>query len=108
MHRSRKENGDPDESRTRVTAVKGPCLNHLTTGPCLMLSHQRKKDGIFPTPGSGNWIRTSDTPGMNRMLYQLSYAAVKASIIIKIKGNFVKLFFVITEIKYGKIYEKYK
>lgn len=33
--------------------------------------------------GSGDWIRTSDTTGMNRMLYQLSYAAtVTADFII--------------------------
>ena len=25
--------GDPYENRTRVTAVKGPCLNRLTNGP---------------------------------------------------------------------------
>ena len=25
--------GDPDGNRTRVTALKGPCLNRLTTGP---------------------------------------------------------------------------
>ena len=25
--------GDPYENRTRVTAVKGRCLNRLTTGP---------------------------------------------------------------------------
>ena len=25
--------GDPYETRTRVTAVKGRCLNHLTNGP---------------------------------------------------------------------------
>ena len=25
--------GDPYENRTRVTAVKGPCLNLLTNGP---------------------------------------------------------------------------
>ena len=25
--------GDPDGTRTRVTAVKGRCLNRLTTGP---------------------------------------------------------------------------
>ena len=34
---SRKERffvcGDPDENRTRVTAVKGRCLSRLTTGP---------------------------------------------------------------------------
>ena len=44
--------GDPYENRTRVTAVKGPCLNLLTNGPS----------------GGGNWIRTSDTAGMNRVL----------------------------------------
>ena len=27
------KNGDPDENRTRVTAVKGRCLSRLTTGP---------------------------------------------------------------------------
>ena len=29
----RQGRGDPDENRTRVTAVKGRCLNRLTTGP---------------------------------------------------------------------------
>ena len=28
--------GDPDENRTRVTAVKGRCLSRLTTGPYLV------------------------------------------------------------------------
>ena len=28
--------GDPDENRTRVTAVKGRCLDRLTTGPYLV------------------------------------------------------------------------
>ncbi len=44
--------GDPDENRTRVTAVKGRCLrplDHRAVGGC-------------------NWIRTNDTAGMNRML----------------------------------------
>ena len=50
--------GDPYGTRTHVTAVKGRCLNLLTNGP-----------------GSGNLIRTDDIPGMNRLLYQLSYAA---------------------------------
>ena len=50
--------GDPYGNRTHVTAVKGRCLNRLTNGP-----------------GSGNLIRTDDIPGMNRLLYQLSYAA---------------------------------
>src|SRR5699024_9391469 len=52
--------GDPYGNRTHVTAVKGRCLNRLTNGP----------------NGSGNLTRTDDTPGMNRMLYQLSYAAM--------------------------------
>ena len=51
--------GDPYGNRTHVTAVKGRCLNRLTNGP-----------------GSGNLIRTDDIPGMNRVLYQLSYAAM--------------------------------
>ena len=29
--------GDPNGSRTRVTAVKGRCLSHLTTGPNLLV-----------------------------------------------------------------------
>ena len=52
--------GDPYGNRTHVTAVKGRCLNRLTNGP-----------------GSGNLIRTDDIPGMNRLLYQLSYAAME-------------------------------
>ena len=30
--------GDPDENRTRVTAVKGRCLDRLTTGPLVALT----------------------------------------------------------------------
>ena len=51
--------GDPYGNRTHVTAVKGRCLNRLTNGP-----------------GSGDLTRTGDRPGMNRGLYQLSYAAI--------------------------------
>ena len=54
--------GDPYGTRTHVTAVKGRCLNHLTNGP-----------------GSGNLTRTDDNTGMNRVLYQLSYAAIWAA-----------------------------
>ncbi len=32
---------DPNQIRTGVTAVKGRCLNHLTMGPCIMLSYLR-------------------------------------------------------------------
>ena len=74
--------GDPYGNRTHVTAVKGRCLNRLTNGP-----------------GSGNLIRTDDIPGMNRLLYQLSYAAMMVNdsgtaeisfIIISKEGAFVK------------------
>ena len=36
------------------------------------------RTGLEPMlpPGSGNLIRTDDIPGMNRVLYQLSYAAM--------------------------------
>ena len=30
--------GDPDGNRTRVTAVKGRCLDRLTTGPLVALT----------------------------------------------------------------------
>ncbi len=45
--------GDPDGIRTRVTAVKGRCLRPL--------DHRAAFGGC-------SWIRTNDTPGMNRML----------------------------------------
>ena len=59
--------GDPDGNRTRVTAVKGRCLNRLTTGP-YNFSGELFLRGLPAENGSGNWIRTNDTPGMNRML----------------------------------------
>ena len=77
--------GDPYGNRTHVTAVKGRCLNRLTNGP-----------------GSGNLIRTDDIPGMNRLLYQLSYAAMWSNdlgtaetsfLIISMRPLFVKKFF---------------
>ena len=51
-------NGDPAGTRTRDTAVKGRCLNRLTTGPCI----------VWVNYGSGERIWTADTAGMNRML----------------------------------------
>ena len=59
--------GDPDGNRTRVTAVKGRCLNRLTTGPYNFSGEYLKRNSPLES-GSGNWIRTNDTPGMNRML----------------------------------------
>ena len=46
--------GDPDENRTRVTAVKGRCLNRLTTGPCM---RGLKPFYLTPLVGKcvGNW-----------------------------------------------------
>ena len=52
--------GDPAEDRTRVTAVKGRCLNRLTTGP----------------DGCGGRIRTCDLRVMSPMSCQLLYSAI--------------------------------
>ena len=57
--------GDPYGTRTHVTAVKGRCLNHLTNGPY----EKGAGDRSAPFFGSGTWIRTGDTSGMNRMLW---------------------------------------
>ena len=67
--------GDPYGNRTHVTAVKGRCLNRLTNGP-----------------GSGDLIRTGDIPGMNRVLYQLSYAAISAPKSIRAEISFVIIY----------------
>ena len=40
-------NGDPYGIRTRVTAVKGRCLNHLTKGPILRLKQDKNYNNIF-------------------------------------------------------------
>ncbi len=56
--------GDPYGTRTHVTAVKGRCLNHLTNGPM-----ERRSATRCALNGSGTWIRTGDTSGMNRMLW---------------------------------------
>ena len=57
-------------------------------------------------PGSGNLIRTDDIPGMNRLLYQLSYAAMwsmqfrhrrNSFCIISDTPRFVKTFFAFFE-----------
>ncbi len=44
--------GDPYGIRTRVTAVKGRCLNRLTNGPCI---------SIFKSSGGERGIRTLET-----------------------------------------------
>ena len=67
----RSASGDPYGTRTHVTAVKGRCLNHLTNGP-----------------GSGNLTRTDDNTGMNRVLYQLSYAAIGLCCWLNSKMNY--------------------
>ena len=64
--------------------MKGRCLNRLTNGP-----------------GGGDLTRTGDRPGMNRVLYQLSYAAIDPAffgfaeisfVIISLSLQFVKTF----------------
>ena len=57
-------NGDSYENRTRVTAVKGRCLNRLTKEPYLFGKNRK----FIPNCGSGGQIRTNDLPGMNRPL----------------------------------------
>ena len=59
--------GDPYEIRTRVTAVKGRCLNRLTKGPYRQryANYIKLRNCCF---GSGGQIRTNDLPGMNRPL----------------------------------------
>ena len=49
---------DPTGNRTRVTAVKGPCLNRLTIGPYYFLR------------SSPSRVRTYDPPVNSRMLYR--------------------------------------
>ena len=67
--------GDPYGNRTHVTAVKGRCLNRLTNGP-----------------GSGDLTRTGDRPGMNRVLYQLSYAAIGSANFDALEISFVIIY----------------
>ena len=67
--------GDPYGNRTHVTAVKGRCLNRLTNGP-----------------GSGDLTRTGDRPGMNRVLYQLSYAAIGLAVFASDEISFVIIY----------------
>jgi hypothetical protein len=38
--------GDPYGIRTRVTAVKGRCLNRLTNGPILEMNQNKKPKGL--------------------------------------------------------------
>ena len=50
-------NGDPYGNRTRVTGVRGRCLNRLTNGPLI---------------GAPSGTRTRDTLIKSQVLYQLS------------------------------------
>ena len=75
--------GDPDGNRTRVTAVKGRCLNRLTTGPYLVAVV-----GLEPTT-LRVWTECSS---------QLSYTAIFCRWIISLfiiqrQKYFVKHFF---------------
>ena len=81
-------NGDPYGIRTRVTAVKGRCLNHLTNGPIKteqegfepsrrFPDHTLSRGALFsllsttPTPQAGLEPATPDSTV--RCYYQLSY-----------------------------------
>ena len=59
---------DPNEIRTRVTAVKGRCLNRLTMGPY---------SGLHGAPpNSPSRTRTYDPTVNSRLLYRLSYRGI--------------------------------
>ena len=58
---------DPNEIRTRVTAVKGRCLNRLTMGP------KRSGRHGLPLKNSPSRTRTYDSAVNSRVLYRLSY-----------------------------------
>ena len=73
---------DSDENRTRVTAVKGRCLNRLTMGPyfCLcILTHLQASVNRFLNPlksSSPSRTRTYDNAVNSRALYRLSYRGI--------------------------------
>ena len=61
---------DPNEIRTRVTAVKGRCLNRLTMGPDNLVSMDLNSP-------SRTW--TYDSAVNSRVLYRLSYRGLAVS-----------------------------
>ena len=58
---------DPNEIRTRVTAVKGRCLNRLTKEPDLRYKYARSMN--IPRANSPSWARTNNPSVNSRMLY---------------------------------------
>ena len=63
---------DPNEIRTRVTAVKGRCLNRLTMGPY---------SGLHGAPpNSPSRTRTYDPTVNSRLLYRLSYRGISIAL----------------------------
>jgi hypothetical protein len=86
--KSKMANGDPDGTRTRVAALKGPCPNRWTTGPQYLYRSRagRAPHGVSGRPGAslytkpipksseGGGARTRDPQLKRLLLYQLSYA----------------------------------
>ena len=66
---------DPNEIRTRVTAVKGRCLNRLTMGPLIYSIYTYKK---YVSSPSRTW--TYDSAVNSRVLYRLSYRGIRCSL----------------------------
>ena len=70
------ENGDPCGNRTRVTGVRGRCLNRLTNGPSrrgIYLIHDHAfRRALGPSFGAPSGIRTRDPLIKSQLLYQLS------------------------------------
>ena len=58
---------DSYENRTRVTAVKGRCLNRLTKEPDLRYKYARSMN--IPRANSPSWARTNNPSVNSRMLY---------------------------------------
>ena len=75
--------GDPDENRTRVTAVKGRCLSRLTTGPELVAVI-----GLEPTTNRV-WTECSSQLSYTAIMY----AALSDSPIIIPLNMFCQVFF---------------
>ena len=83
---------DPNEIRTRVTAVKGRCLNRLTMGPLIYSIYTYK----YVSSPSRTW--TYDSAVNSRVLYRLSYRGIRCSLtgntgIIWYRHLFVKQLF---------------
>ena len=68
--------GDPDETRTRVTAVKGRCLNRLTTGPYIWKRRTRYPALFIVDLVAAVGLEPTTLRVWTECSSQLSYAAI--------------------------------